>query len=82
MTYATSNNLGGDAFARNVTDAWIDGWITDRLLVRIYYIFSLRKNTRLNQLMPYDIVTKMPHDFLGPVEFCLVGCLVVTFIFI
>ena len=36
---ATSNKLGGDAFARNVTDAWIDGRITDRLFVRNFYIF-------------------------------------------
>ena len=83
---ATSNRLGGDAFARNVTDAWIDGRITDRLFVRnfyIYFFFFKKKNTWLNQLMPYDKATKMPHDSLltniltlisiGPNYFCFMG---------
>ena len=42
VTYVPSLKLlRPTVFARNVKDAWIDGQITDRLLVRNYYIFLL-----------------------------------------
>ena len=48
VTYVPSLKLlRPTVFARNVKDAWIDGQITDRLLVQSYYIFffTLRKTT-------------------------------------
>ena len=65
VTYVPSLKLlRPTVFARNVKDAWIDGKITDRLLLRNDYIFFFfKKNTRLNQLMPCDKATNMPYDF-------------------
>ena len=51
---ATSNSLRGDAFSRNVTEARMDGRMTDRLWyeIDIFFFFSYRKSG-YNQLMLY-----------------------------